>query len=178
MALGDGIGIDAIRLASAGFSVDYMDYDSSNMSKIASFNFLSSKKISSIDLDICIINNVTQKYDAVVCLEVIEHVSSPFDFSESICNYLKDDGLLFISECFNGIENRWPTHLYTNERYSGLLPFILLKHFKLMNFNQQPFGKPFVFAKSLNNELSDALELLLHRITMISLVNNQLDVGF
>jgi glycosyltransferase involved in cell wall biosynthesis/2-polyprenyl-3-methyl-5-hydroxy-6-metoxy-1,4-benzoquinol methylase len=178
LALGDGIGIDTIRLAMAGFSIDYIDYDQSNMSKIAEFNFHAVEGSLPAGVRINVIKSIRDTYDALICLEVIEHVPDPIDFSKALNGHLNDDGLLCISECFNGIENRWPTHLYTNEQYAGLMPFMLLNNFKLSKTNMMPYAKPYIFTKRTGCEGPDALELLLNRSVMTHLVSNQMDVGF
>ena len=174
LALGDGIGIDTIRIAKAGFCVDYMDYDQSNMSKIATLNFEQASSDPLIADRISVIHRVAHKYDAIVCLEVIEHVSSPREFASNIAEYLADQGVLFISECFNGIENRWPTHLQSNEKYAGSLPWLLQNEFSMIGCNHLPYGKPYVFAKRI--EKNDVL-LSMDRMTKIVFINNQLDIG-
>lgn len=174
LALGDGIGADTIRLAQAGFHVDYMDYDQSNMSKIAKLNFNLAKEISFSILNIRVVEKVSATYDAVVCLEVIEHVNSPVEFARDVAGYLADDGLLFMSECFNGIENRWPTHLEVNESFAGMLPWLICNEFDQVDCNLAPYGKPYVFAK--RQEAANH-RLQLDRATKIAFINNQMDVG-
>lgn len=178
LALGDGIGIDTIRLAVAGFSVDYIDYDQSNMSRIAELNFQSSKDAIPKGSNIKVIKHVHDTYDALICLEVIEHVPDPMGFASALHGYLNDDGLLCISECFNGVEGKWPTHLYSNEKYSGLLPFMLFNQFKLAKTNTGPYGKPYIFSKRGPGEPADALGLLMDRSVMNHLISNQMDIGF
>jgi len=177
LALGDGIGIDSMRLASCGFDVDYMDFDQSNMSKVAQLNVNTAFFETQGKLAIRVVNKVEQKYDAIVCLEVIEHVPQPENFATSISEYLLEGGLLFISDCFNGLEDRWQTHLYTNERYSGMLAFVLARHFSFVGTNKMPFGKPFVFRKSEDASENSALNALFNRSLLGHLINNQLDIG-
>ncbi len=146
LALGDGLATDAIRFANCGFSVDYIDYDNSLMAKVAALNCESffgdgQKKVN-------FINKIESKYDAVICLEVIEHVPEPFKFLENLNDYLADEGLLFISECFSGIENRWPTHIYKNENLSLQILNIKNQRFELISSNINPYGKPYVFKKN------------------------------
>lgn len=174
LALGDGIGTDTIRLAQAGFSVDYMDYDQSNMSNIAKLNFDLVKEKSSCPVEIQVVDKAHGKYDAIVCLEVIEHVNSPIEFASGIADYLADDGLLFMSECFNGIENRWPTHLEVNESYAGMLPWVICNEFDQVDCNLAPYGKPYVFTK---HQKSGTRQLHLDRAAKIAFINNQIDVG-
>jgi len=176
LALGDGIGIDTLRLARAGFSVDYMDYDKSAMSAIAALN-LAAAQAACPGLDITVVERVTREYDAVVCLEVIEHVPSPSSFADVLFGALTENGRLFISECFNGIEARWPTHLLPNERLSGLLPVVLHDHFAYLGANRAPYAKPYMLSRRSAKLNAKPLDLLLDPTVMTYLVLNQSDIG-
>jgi glycosyltransferase involved in cell wall biosynthesis/SAM-dependent methyltransferase len=176
LALGDGIGIDALRLTRCGFDVDYMDYEHSAMTDIARLNFEVERHEKS-QTGVRIVSEVQALYDAVVCLEVIEHVPNPEQFVEAISRYLGKGGLLFISDCFNGIEDRWPTHLYSNERYAGALPLLLAPHFEFASVNGVPFGKPFVFMKRTDASSIAWSDIVRNRSLLDHLVSNQLDIG-
>lgn len=180
LALGDGVGTDSIRLALAGFTVHYMDYEQSNMAKIAAHNFEACAAAiagSNVNQPPRIVQKVEQKYDAVVCLEVIEHVSDLENFISFIADSLKPNGFVYISDCFNGVEDRWPTHLICNEGYAGQLPFLMHSRFKLVDCNRLPYAKPYVFRKRMTQEYPSILELLHHRDVMTHLVMQQLDLG-
>ena len=153
LAIGDGIGSDSIRLASAGFEVDYMDYDNSVTARTAAENFKKFEMTGSPHLTAPKILNKDEikvgSYDAVISLEVIEHVEDPQEFLRFLSQQLKSDGLLFISECFAGIKPYWQTHLFSNERFSGLLPLLAANcGLAFQGVNHAPMGKPFVFKKS------------------------------
>ncbi len=91
----------------------------------------------------------TANYDAVISLEVIEHVEQPQEFLDFLNLQLKPDGLLFLSDCFSGIKLYWQTHLLSNERLSGLMPVLAAQSgFAFEGFNQEPLCKPYVFKKS------------------------------
>lgn len=177
LALGDGLGIDSIRLACAGFNVDYLDYEQSAMGMIASLNIQLALERHKKPINLKKIETVTDQYHAVVCLEVIEHVNRPNEFSDFMALCLSEGGHLYISECFNGVQDRWPTHLYSNERFSGMLPFILAKNFKLIDNNTRLYGKPFVFKKLLPGEAVDPMQLIQNRQSMVHLIQSQLDIG-
>lgn len=177
LALGDGLGFDAIRLAAAGFHVDYIDFDKSSMGKIAALNIEQAIRDSREKLNINTIDKIVKKYDALVCLEVIEHVPSPEEFSDFMSQCLNNGGTLYISECFNGVQDKWQTHLYHNEKFSGTLPFLLAKHFKQIDINRRIYGKPYAFKRLAQTEHVSALELVLNRQSLIHLIQNQLDIG-
>lgn len=169
LALGDGLGIDSASLVNCGFDVDYMDYDASTMTDIAKLN--SSHKLK-------FVTEIKKKYDAVICLEVIEHVPDIFSFIEVLNNALKSNGLLIISECFDGVRDCWPTHLADNEQYASSLFLLLLPYFELVDYSTIPFGKPYVFSKRNKPVLpKDIAKALSNRTTMIELLNSKIRLG-
>jgi 2-polyprenyl-3-methyl-5-hydroxy-6-metoxy-1,4-benzoquinol methylase len=92
LAVGDGIGSDSIRMASAGFDVDYMDYEASVTSKVAAENFKKFKRhASATSADLRVLNRYQVEagtYDAVISLEVIEHVEKSHEFLDFLYLYL------------------------------------------------------------------------------------------
>lgn len=153
LAVGDGIGADSIRLASAGFDVDYMDYEASVTSKVAAENFRKFNEDPMVGSGSLRIRNRHELqvggYDAVISLEVIEHVAAPQEFLDFLFAQLNDGGLLFMSECFSGITTYWKTHLLENERLSGLTPFLAAQSgLEYVGCNLDPICKPYVFRRS------------------------------
>jgi len=145
LCLGDGLGLDSVTLAANGFDVDYMDYDHSAMSECAQLNLV--KAITKKEISVRTITRVEDTYDCMMCLEVIEHVPDPISFMRFINDALNPEGRLFLSECFEGIEDRWQTHLYTNEKYSYSILDVSEEFFSLVDMNLDPIFKPMVFRK-------------------------------
>jgi glycosyltransferase involved in cell wall biosynthesis/SAM-dependent methyltransferase len=179
LALGDGAGIDSLRLTNAGFAVDYIDYDKSNMAQVAAENFAIFAKASSsaVSNSPKIIDKVERQYDAVVCLEVIEHVPDPEDFINFIADSVRPGGVVYISDCFNGVEDRWPTHLAANERYAGMLPLMMMRRFRLETYSRQPHGKPYVFRECALGQGESAVNVLSDRSILADLIRQQLNIG-
>ena len=177
--LGDGLGIDSIRIASYGFKVDYIDLDQSMMANCAKINIEKARKISSRSIDITVINTINSNYDAVICLEVIEHVSEPKEFLKYIFNHLDDNGILLMSDCFEGIYDKWPTHLYSNERYAGGLPLLALPYFDLIDYQRKPFGKPYLFKRKKSIlDIDQSLSFLTNHDFLSQFIKNKQKVGF
>ena len=156
LALGDGIGIDSLRLASMGFDVDYIDFDGSLTARIARRNFecfhdAAPQGAGRVSV---LADAATQPpYDAVICLEVIEHVGDPHGFLRMLSERLAPGGLLFISECFDGVRDHWPTHLQSNEDFTALLPMMAADAgLVLDDCNTAPFAKPYVLRKPAAGE--------------------------
>lgn len=178
LAVGDGIGSDSIRMASAGFDVDYMDYEASVTSKVAAKNFQKFLRHTNAPRgDLRVLNRhqvETGAYDAVISLEVIEHVESPQDFLDFLHQQLTPGGLLFLSECFSGIKSYWQTHLLSNERLSGLVPIMAAQSgFAFQGYSHQPFCKPYVFQKSAEEVNHLITEVLKDQSVMEMMVYDQ-----
>ena len=118
LMIGDGLGFDSIYLSKAGYKITYFElsrYQRSFASKM--FNECQ-ENITVLDKENLI---PLHSYDAVVCLDVLEHVPNPPKFVKKLASYLRNDGQLIIHEAFCWIHPSSPTHLKTNRRYSGSL---------------------------------------------------------
>jgi len=179
LSLGDGLGVDSIILASCGFNVEYIDFDKSLMSKCAELNFKAVMSNASYPLVLSILSEPSTFYDVIISLEVIEHVADPKAFMKYVSNLLTPGGLLFMSECFDGIYDKWPTHLYSNEKYASILPVLAAPYFKLLDINTHPIGKPYLFSKNLTDKIEEnPLTFFEDPIFFGSMGNGQIRIGF
>jgi 2-polyprenyl-3-methyl-5-hydroxy-6-metoxy-1,4-benzoquinol methylase len=179
LCLGDGLGVDSITLASCGFDVHYVDFSDSLMRDCADLNFEKAQKNHNTELNISTLSAPVAPYDVVISLEVIEHTPSPKEFLSYISSNLNAGGLLFISECFDGIYDRWPTHLYLNEEYSSTLPVLAAPFFKLEDINSLPFGKPYLFSKNALSCISgESLNFFEDPIFLHSMLVAKAKIGF
>jgi 2-polyprenyl-3-methyl-5-hydroxy-6-metoxy-1,4-benzoquinol methylase len=155
LAFGDGLGIDSLQLLNAGYEVNYVDIAGSRTAHAARIIINTHASTENIDR-IRFLNKlpIDPLYDAIVCLEVVEHVEEPLAFLQSLCQALKHGGFLVISECFSGVEPQWQTHLHTNLKYGGHLPAMLAQlGLELVDANLNPAAKPLVFRRCLQGEL-------------------------
>lgn len=178
LSIGDGLGVDAIRFASCGFAVDYIDFDNSNMAKIAELNFITAKDKDE-KIDIRVLKKPNKRYNSVICLEVIEHVEDVFGFINMLKDVVSDGGYLFISECFDGIRDRWPTHLNSNEKYSNLLPLMLAPYFNLIDFNKDPYCKPYIFQRKNSDSVTpkEIFELMNDKWLSLGVMSSKASIG-
>lgn len=153
LAVGDGLGLDAIRLASYGLNVHYFEYEDSVMGRVGKnlIDFYKSNDDNAADQkNIEVVNShaARNSYDAIICFEVLEHVKDPSEFVTFLNSKLRVGGYLFLSECLDGIRMRWPTHLFNNEEFGPKLELFMYKHgFELIASNIFPKNKPYVFTK-------------------------------
>lgn len=144
---GDALGMDAITLSACGHDVDCIDFDASLPGKVAQHLCAGLRSQSTLSGRIRFLPQPELDYDAAVTLDVIENEPQPDAWAASIHDVLAPDGLWYVSERFDGIDDRWPTHLLSNERSAARLPLSLLAHFTLIDINPSPANKPYVFQK-------------------------------
>ncbi|MGE4240806.1 glycosyltransferase [Ramlibacter sp.] len=151
LAVGDGLGFDAMRIAGCGFDVDCMDYDDSVTARVARANiasFIAAAQPLPGAVRMIAEAQARSDYNAVICLEVLEHVSRPGEMLAGLAARLVPGGLAFISECFDGVREFWPTHLHENEALAGTLP--RMGEAVGLDYEGMPLehpGKPHVFVK-------------------------------
>ncbi len=118
LALGDGLGFDCLAMADAGHEVTYFDVPGYTQR-------FAERLFSRCGVDIQVLTDPLQirraAYDAVVCLDVLEHVPDPPQMLREIITYLKPGGLLLAHAPFYMVLPDYPTHLASNRRYAGSL---------------------------------------------------------
>jgi SAM-dependent methyltransferase len=113
--LGDGSGGDTLavwREFGEALSVYYFDLPGSRTFEFAMNRF------SKYAVPCKILNKYEQiprvHFDAVISLEVLEHLPDPNAAIYDMWGFLKPGGIALVTESFNGVQSRFPTHLYEN----------------------------------------------------------------
>ena len=118
LSIGDGLGFDSAYLAQVGHRVTYFEvpgYAESFARKVfAECGKEVTVRTKQSDIPLAV-------YDAVLCLDVLEHVPAPSELVEMIVGYLRPGGRLVVHAPFYWIAPSNPTHLKANRRYSGSL---------------------------------------------------------
>ena len=118
LSIGDGLGFDSVYLAQAGYRVTYFEVQGYAES-------FAQKLFVECAEDITLLTKQGDiplgAYDAVVCLDVLEHIPDPPEFVRAIAGYLRPGGRLIVHAPFYMIHHSTPTHLKANRRYSGTL---------------------------------------------------------
>ncbi len=88
--LGAGQGAFSLRLRQLGHSVLAVDADKLYW-KLTDLEYLE------LNLDSEFARTINRKFDAVVAIEIIEHIENPFSFVRECAKLLKPNGLLFLT---------------------------------------------------------------------------------
>jgi SAM-dependent methyltransferase len=143
LSIGDGLGFDSAHLARAGHRVTYFEVPGYTES-------FARKVFAECRQDVIVLTEQSHiplhAYDAVVCLDVLEHVPDPPEFVEVIADYLRPGGRLIVHAPFYMIHPSNPTHLKANRRYSGSLS--LYKKYNLKLVDGEPGWNPIVLKKT------------------------------
>ena len=116
LMVGEGLGFDAVYLSEAGHRVTYFDLPGYAPA-------FARRLFDECALEVTLITDQAKipegAFDAVVCLDVIEHVPDPSAFVRALRTYLRPRGHLIVHAPFYCIGPGDPTHLDANRRYSG-----------------------------------------------------------
>lgn len=116
LSYGDGLGSDSAALALAGHDVTYSDVGRQNAAfarRVFELNRVSVAHGAALqDLP-------AAGFDAVVCLDVLEHVPDPPTLVRQIARVLRPGGRLVVHAPFWYLHRTVPTHLRSNRKYVG-----------------------------------------------------------
>lgn len=116
LCYGDGLGFDSTYLALLGYEVTYYEPGEPCV-RFAKRVFRENGVVVKICQDLEELS--TQKFDAIVCLDVLEHVPNPPELVASLAERLADGGTFVAHAPFWYIHPDVSTHLVSNTRYSG-----------------------------------------------------------
>jgi len=143
LTFGDGLGIDSLYLAKAGHTVDSFEVSEKCIRFAQAFGERMGSSLTFIEHQDRI---APDSYDAVVCLDVLEHVPDPKGMVKELTSYLKPGGRLIVHAPFWFIHPAVVTHLAANRTYSGDLAR-LYRPAGLRPIDGQFFWSPIVLEK-------------------------------
>ena len=143
LVYGDGPGWDSAHLAGCGHEVTYFEVGELNTGFAA-------RLFSHLQLDVAFADIQmleSESFDAIVCLDVLEHVPDPKAVTRNFYRWLRPGGVLVTSAPFFLLSPDYPTHLRSNRRFSGCIRSLYGKAgFRL--FDGRPFWNPLILAKA------------------------------
>ena len=141
---GDGLGFDSAWLAMQGHRVKYSEPSilcRKFAHQVFERNGVDVTELESID------GIAPESLDAVVCLDVLEHIPKPDEFVKMFRNWLKPEGLLFVHAPFWFLHWTRPTHLRENRKFSGDLRR-MYHSAGLQQVDALPFWNPILLQRS------------------------------
>jgi 2-polyprenyl-3-methyl-5-hydroxy-6-metoxy-1,4-benzoquinol methylase len=147
LAFGDGIGTDSIALTRAGYRVTYFDVPGVT-SRFARFCF----EREGLADRIALINRAEdlpeEGFDAILSIEVLEHLPDPVGTMERFFRLVRENGVVLLTESFESVGPDYPSHLEGNYRYAGRTHRIMESiGFANTYFNGNPINRPMEFRK-------------------------------
>ncbi len=141
---GDGLGFDSAWLAQRGHQVSYFEPSlrcQQYAQHVFSQNDVQVTHLQSLD------DVAPASLDAIVCLDVLEHVPEPQCLIKLFTRWLKPDGVLFSHAPFWAIHWSRPTHLEENRYLTGNLSHLYTAQ-GLKAVDSSIFWDPIVLQKS------------------------------
>lgn len=143
LCIGDGLGFDSAYFAQLGYEVTYFEHSGYSRQ-------FAEKVFAETDGDIKVVTDEKQipegYFDAVVCLDVLEHVQRPVEFVGQLGKYICQGGKLIVHAPFYMVHKTKPTHLKANRRYSGSISLYRKNEFRLID--GKPQWNPLVLEKA------------------------------
>jgi SAM-dependent methyltransferase len=165
---GSGVGTAAIRLAEIGYGVTLADVPGRTLALAR--RRLSARGIEfgelAIDDDQSTLPR--ERWDVVVCFDVIEHLVDPASTARELVRGVKKGGGLAIVASFNAPGEDFPQHLAAGrERFGGIRWEVFLGGLGLQNLGSQVYrkiGGAGRLARRLNYQLARAVGFRIQRV--------------
>ena len=135
---GDGLGFDSCRFAQYGYQVLYHE-PGLNSNKYAAAVFRHNNVENNVTILESLEDITMHSIDAIVCLDVLEHVPNPAEMVQLFSGYLKPTGLAIIHAPFWMIMPELATHLECNKHLTANIDQLYTP------YNFEPLDSAFVW---------------------------------
>jgi SAM-dependent methyltransferase len=125
LMFGDGLGFDSAYLALAGYDVTYWEPGKDDQTFARAIFAKSGARVRVLAAAAEIAG---EKFDAVLCLDVLEHVPDPPSLVGMLAGALRPGGRLIAHAPFYFLSDQTKTHLLSNRRFSGNLSRLYRPH--------------------------------------------------
>lgn len=165
LMIGDGMGFDSVRMASAGHQVTYTELPGLQIDFAKKYFEITGKSGIEIFTDPSLLEG--RQFDVVIALDVLEHVPDPPLFVKMMADYLRPNGRLISHAPFYMIHSSYLTHLKSNRRHSGSLRLYQDAGLHLIDGNL--FWNPISLGKENGQQRSNPMKRILLRLSGIYL---------
>jgi len=130
LSIGDGMGFECLRIAEAGHDVTYFEVPG----YCAEFaNLLFKRKRAEVHQITDPEKIPSREFDAIICLDVLEHIPDPPSFVEMLKSYLRPGGVFIVHAPFYMIHPNYPTHVAASRKFSGSLKLYTDAGFRVLD---------------------------------------------
>jgi len=149
LCFGDGMGFDSEAISRAGFDVICFEVSGPCL-QFAEKWFLRNQSSVKIETDFQTL--AKRKFDAIICLDVLEHVQEPPALVREFHQWLNPEGLFIVHAPYYHVDATRPTHLESNRCYAGQIEQL----YEAAGFRLKSIGglllDPLVFIKSADSQ--------------------------
>jgi 2-polyprenyl-3-methyl-5-hydroxy-6-metoxy-1,4-benzoquinol methylase len=143
LVMGDGSGFDSLYLSLCGHEVTYCELCAPCIAFARRLFSMSHQQVNVVTREADL---AEAAFDAVLCLDVLEHHPDPPAFVRHLARCLRPGGHLVVSAPFFYVTYHNPTHLRINRKYSGDLARLYSAH-DLRLVDGRFFWNPIVLRK-------------------------------
>jgi SAM-dependent methyltransferase len=154
LSVGDGLGVDSLAASRIGCATTYFEFEGPT-AQFARGLFRNEGADITVRTDPDALQAGT--FDALICLDVLEHVPRPEDLLRTLTGYLKPGGVLYVSAPFHLLHPAYGTHLECNRRYAGR--FTLYRRAGLVPIDASYFWLPLIWQKAATRAEADTSTL-------------------
>lgn len=152
LSIGDGLGFECLRIAEAGHDVTYFE--------VPGFSAEFAKRL--FEKKRAEIHQLTdpekipsKTFDAIICLDVLEHIPDPPGFVEMLKGYLKPGGVFIVHAPFYMIHPNYPTHVAASRKFSGDMKLYTAAGFRVLD--GRPLWNPVVLQAPGGEKLASSV---------------------
>lgn len=125
LCLGDGIGYDACEIGKMQPGVRVTSFEFPGHSSAFAQRMIEDLRLTNVEQTTEL---PSHGFDAVVCLDVFEHVPDPLNFVDIIASHVATGGRAYVSESCGLVKPTHPTHLQSNLQYAGRILPLFERH--------------------------------------------------
>ncbi len=145
ICFGDGIGYDACEIGKIHPDARITSFEYPGHSSAFAQRMIEDLRLTNVTQTTEI---PSRSFDAVICLDVLEHSPDPDIFVRDIADHLGPHGRAYVSEACSWVRPTHPTHLRSNLYYAGqILPLFEKHNLAYRGILRPPYSRIRIFEK-------------------------------